>query len=44
VAALSHDRAVRQLSAAPPEDGRGAHGLYDALDVLIRRWPSTKWE
>jgi len=33
----SHDRAVRQLSAAPPEErARLLMALYDALDVLIR--------
>jgi hypothetical protein len=33
----SHDRAVRQLSAAPPEErARLLVALYDSLDVLIR--------
>src|SRR6184192_3608744 len=33
----SHDRAVRQLSAAPPEEReRLLTALYDSLDVLIR--------
>jgi hypothetical protein len=33
----SHDRAVRQLSAAPPEErARLLLALYDSLDVLIR--------
>jgi hypothetical protein len=33
----SHDRAVRQLSAAPPEErARLLMALYDSLDVLIR--------
>src|SRR5437879_8570430 len=33
----SHDRAVRQLSAAPPEErARLLTALYDSLDVLIR--------